>query len=469
MKIHLTLIVGILLSICYACNKSDSTPDSQASFEELSEKGRALCRNGKYIEGMTMLLAAKDSLAAMPPDSVNPEGAVMLLGNISNMYIRMGMFREAFQTNSQAMQIAETKAVDFLQDLWRMRSTAFELTGQSDSMIYCMRRSIEACKLIPDRQTADRLTTHNRRYLLQSFIEFPDFAPDSVPMALAELERIDSGETSDILFIGRAYVLLGDYERGIPLIERAVERCKEENDIESLEFSMQFLARSYAAAHNPKLFDIFEHENALHDSIIKGRNDIRLLGMDFTHRTAQLENDKKILQNELDTRRLRFIFISSIALIIVVALVFILVMRSRYNKRRLSLKQQYIETLLAERIALNTRIEELNLRAAETDAETKKIELLQTILLEKEDEKRFRKAFNDLHPGFIDRLRGDYPELTAGNELLCMLIALNRRNDEIALTLGISRDSLTTARYRLRNRFKLPKDIDLNDFLRKRL
>ena len=176
-----------------------------------------------------------------------------------------------------------------------------------------------------------------------------------------------------------------------------------------------------------------------------------------------------MLQAELRTRQQRIILISVIGLLVVAGLAVFMIMRSRNHKQKQQLTQQNIDTLLAERIALNTKIEELNRRHTVSNPDTNPFEALPAILLEKEDEKRFRKSFNDLHPGFIDNLRKKYPDLTSGNELLCMLIALRRRNEEIALALGISRNSVATSRYRLRTRFNLPKDVDLNDFIQSML
>ena len=175
-----------------------------------------------------------------------------------------------------------------------------------------------------------------------------------------------------------------------------------------------------------------------------------------------------MLESELRAKRQRIVFISAISVLIILGISAISIIYFRNNKRILRLKQQNIDNLLSERIALNARIEELN-NVTAGNHENKRYEMLSAILLEKDDELRFRKNFNDLYPGFIDKLRHEYPNLTSGNELLCMLIALNMKNEEIALALGISRDSLATSRYRLRSRLNLSKDTDLDNFIKSRI
>lgn len=465
MKLNAMVTACMLLAMAGACNRTQTRQNTPASFEQLSERGRELCRDGHYIEGLTLLQAAADSLETMHPDSINPEGAVRLLGNIGNLYQRMGMFEEAKAANSRAMAIAEAKVPSRLQDLWRMRGLTYEITNQLDSHLVCLRRAVEACSLVENEKWRRDDLRHNRTFEAVFYLEHPEYAPDSIASARRTLERINPDYSVSRLLIGYAHVLEGNYAKGIPMMEDAVAGYRADNDRESLEWSLQYLARAYAMAGDRKLIDIYPETAALHDSINEELRSNLLLGMDFKYRTSQLKRETAVLQAELRTRQQRVILISVIGLLVAGGLVVFLMMRSRNHKQ----KQQNIDTLLAERIALNTKIEELNRKQAESDAETKPFEALPAILLEKEDEKRFRKSFNDLHPGFIDNLRKKYPDVTSGNELLCMLIALRRRNEEIALALGISRDSVATSRYRLRTRFNLPKDVDLNDFIQSML
>ena len=367
------------------------------------------------------------------------------------------------------MAIAEAKVPERLQDLWRMRGMIYEITNQLDSQLICLHRAVESCSLVENEKWRRSDLRHNRTFLAVFYLEHPEYAPDSIASARRTLERINPDFSVSRLLIGYAYVLEGNYAKGIPMMEDAVKIFRTDNDRESLEWSLQYLARAYAKAGDRKLIDIYPEAAALHDSIAEELRSNLLLGMDFKYRTSQLKRETAVLQSELRTRQQRTILISVIGLLVVAGLVAFLIMRSRNHKQKQQLTQQNIDTLLAERIALNTKIEDLNRRQAESNANTNTSEALPAILLEKEDEKRFRKSFNDLHPGFIDNLRKKYPDVTSGNELLCMLIALRRRNEEIALALGISRDSVATSRYRLRTRFNLPKDVDLNDFIQSML
>lgn len=61
-------------------------------------------------------------------------------------------------------------------------------------------------------------------------------------------------------------------------------------------------------------------------------------------------------------------------------------------------------------------------------------------------------------PCFLLSLRRPTPDLTGNDELVCMFIVLDRNTDEIALTLGVSRNTVNATRYRLRKKLGLEKD-----------
>ena len=94
--------------------------------------------------------------------------------------------------------------------------------------------------------------------------------------------------------------------------------------------------------------------------------------------------------------------------------------------------------------------------------------LLTPLILEKEHEAEFKRSFATAYPHFLPELRRDYPDLTPSLELICMLIFLHRSTDEIALAIGISRDSVHKSRYRIRRTLGLGREDDLDSFIQQR-
>lgn len=79
---------------------------------------------------------------------------------------------------------------------------------------------------------------------------------------------------------------------------------------------------------------------------------------------------------------------------------------------------------------------------------------------------KFRRAFNALYPDVIPALKESHPEITPNDELVCMLIYLQHTTEEIAVFLGISRQSVNTTRYRLRQKFHLLEKTKLDDYIK---
>jgi DNA-binding CsgD family transcriptional regulator len=77
----------------------------------------------------------------------------------------------------------------------------------------------------------------------------------------------------------------------------------------------------------------------------------------------------------------------------------------------------------------------------------------------------FKRTFENVHHNFFGKLLDQYPDLTPAELRLCALICLNLSIKEMASLMGISADSVKTARYRLRKKFNLEQDQNLTDFV----
>ena len=77
----------------------------------------------------------------------------------------------------------------------------------------------------------------------------------------------------------------------------------------------------------------------------------------------------------------------------------------------------------------------------------------------------FKNSFENTHPDFFSNLKTEFIDITSNELKLCALIKLNLNLKESATILGISPDSVKTARYRLRKKLNLPKEEKLADFL----
>lgn len=78
---------------------------------------------------------------------------------------------------------------------------------------------------------------------------------------------------------------------------------------------------------------------------------------------------------------------------------------------------------------------------------------------------RFEHHFDEVHSGFIKKLKEMYPDLTPSELRLCAYLRLNMTTKEIAQILSISVRGVEISRYRLRKKLKIDSDTNLVDFM----
>lgn len=82
-----------------------------------------------------------------------------------------------------------------------------------------------------------------------------------------------------------------------------------------------------------------------------------------------------------------------------------------------------------------------------------------------EDWEQFAIHFDRVHENFLQRLRTNYPKLTAKDLRLCAYLRMNLSTKEIAPLLNISVRGVEVSRYRLRKKMALEKSDNLNEVM----
>jgi tetratricopeptide (TPR) repeat protein len=77
----------------------------------------------------------------------------------------------------------------------------------------------------------------------------------------------------------------------------------------------------------------------------------------------------------------------------------------------------------------------------------------------------FRRYFEEVHNGFFDELKEKFPSITPNELRLAALVRLNLNIKEMSALMGISPDSVKTARYRLRRKMGLGTEENLAEYL----
>lgn len=191
------------------------------------------------------------------------------------------------------------------------------------------------------------------------------------------------------------------------------------------------------------------------------------------------EVEKIDLENKLNIRkRNNIIIILSLSTIII-----LLILNRVHLKRKrlyiekekaaakLSLAQQELNNytkILHEKNALlqnsTEEIEKLNARLHRIDHDAVG-KLQQATILTDEDWEHFRQLFEQVHSGYIYRLRQQIPDLTPAETRLIVLTKLRFTYKEMSAMLGVSQGTLRSSKSRLIKKLQLDEEVDFETFV----
>lgn len=448
----------------------------------LQKMGYLYCRAGQYELGADYLLEAVDSIGSLPPGEESRETAAFLFGNLANLYTRMNMTQEALAANRRALQYAEGVSCVLTSNLWRMRSVIFKNLNQPDSLLICCDISIAEAGPENKKLVSSAIASRGEYMMLHS----DNYTRAELKKALDDIESRDyTGvpiKNSAILTLGMGKIYMGDTVDGIKLMEEALEASREHQDVEMIQYAEKHLLNAYAkTGRNAELARLFPEYDALCDTLMNHEKINSVMTSEFRFRTKKKDLETQMWKERSDSAR-KIIVLQWLAIVLAVLLASLIIGYALKKLRDARRSKELIHTRLLSMFAhqkevnatietLNSRIEQLNKEIeGRNDAENiqKLIAGMPSCLLSDSQEALFRRYFTQIYPHFIPDLRHDYPSITPNDELISMLIYMKYGSEEIALSLGISRQSVNTARYRLRKKLNLDKETDLDTFLTSR-
>ena len=176
-----------------------------------------------------------------------------------------------------------------------------------------------------------------------------------------------------------------------------------------------------------------------------------------------------------------------IAGIVLLFLSVLLILNRRSLKTKMKMEKMEQEKLLMEQEAASARdqlrmftqniIEKTNLiekleiqvKGKEVSSEQHSIisELSQQTILTEQDWYKFKSLFDKIYPGFFVNLKDKFPDITVAEQRMAALTRLHLTTRQIASMLGISLDSVHKSRQRLRQRFQIGAETNLDELVAK--
>ena len=197
-------------------------------------------------------------------------------------------------------------------------------------------------------------------------------------------------------------------------------------------------------------------------------------------RLEQLEQEDKILLLQ------RIILISVLLFLLILGGVYVKYSREKHKaekemirrnkeleiqkaKELLELKNKELAASALQLVEKEELFKDLKRKIRESESSIKKSDLnkiLRSVYVDNNktwDEFRYR--FIDVNKEFYDKIFEKFPKLSQGDQKICALIKLNMSSKDMSRLLGISVESVHTSRHRIRKKMKLPRNINLEDYI----
>lgn len=194
--------------------------------------------------------------------------------------------------------------------------------------------------------------------------------------------------------------------------------------------------------------------------------------LDYMEKEEEMHTQQLVLRN---TIILTVIILAIAALLVVVLLLVIIKQRKNKQtllKESLDLKMREITSsslLLSSKNNVLSQIQEIVREMRPGGKDKSKISsinsLIKSNISTEQNWETFVMHFEQVHPGFFEKLKKYAPELTPTNLRFCAYFRLKLSPKEIATLLNITPNAVKTARFRLKKKLGLSESESLDDFI----
>ena len=407
--------------------------------------------------------------------------------NLGNVYDAMGNYKRAIVHGKLAAAAAES-----MQDTVRLASIYLNL-GKAfaedlilDTALQFLRKAIVFKQAIGDVDGEALLHNNVGSILIEM---------DSLGAAEKHLQKAkDTFENQKHFLVNDLYSNLavlhakrGRYRLAQVYVDSAIEMSQKSGDLLSLIHAYEDKKDISAGQGSYKqAFEAFEKLYEL-DQSVRGeevQKKVEILQLKY----EEEKNQKQIalLEKEKAEEQL-FLFRTLITGVFVISFLLFLILILRLKVKNSKLKEKDLQNQLVQKkkeltsyalnfIQKNELMGELTEKINELKKESlpdtnKRLSKINTMISDSfridQDWENFKLMFEEVHPDFFGLLKKQYPDLGNAELKLSALLRLNMNLKESSRVLGISPESVKTARYRLRKKLKLEHEENLVDFFLK--
>jgi tetratricopeptide (TPR) repeat protein len=316
-------------------------------------------------------------------------------------------------------------------------------------------------------------------------------AGELLRQSLEIFDRTDSKlkEVESLNHLGLVYQHQMKYQEAISTFARAEQLAETNGFLPGLEETVKFRSETFELMGNFRAaLQDYQKLKTTGDSLLNQAKSRQIEELRTIYQTEKKEREIfnqheriTLLQQNIRIARLQRIWLG-IALLLTFLLSAALFYgfrqrnrRTRAEKEKLNVELEYKKRELTSQ-ALNLArknelLENLKLTAVTFKASAepgngyqKLIHTINHDLRLEDSWKTFSRSFEEVHPGFYDRARQRYHDLTFNELRILALLKMNLSYKEIANILNVSAEGVKKARYRLRKKLDLASEDSLQQF-----
>lgn len=426
---------------------------------------------GKYEKA----IAINQEAIANYNDSIHPRNVVIAYGEQANLYVDLGMYDHALQMSQKAQHYSMLKDSFGLGDLYRYRALIFRKIGNKDSTWYYL----NIAEKISALQKSYKGVFINRVLKAEVYMDDPDSTQKALEIALSvcpDSTRVPQWAKYQLnLQLGNALLKTGQDKKGLPLIEEAAQKLTDMDMPEGHTGAKTLMDYYLKKGMNDAFVRSYILSQKMADSLQDVEKVRAVAAANIRFDTQQKEKENKLLSAQVNLQQQQLFYnicISIVLLLLLITFITYFINRRKANHLLVENNKREIQKLITRQQDLNRRNEQLTEQIEQAMASNNINTIRQLTgqnLLSKEDENEFRQSFATIYPSYLPNLRQHYPQLTRNEELLAMLICMNQSTDEIALIMGINRNSVNVVRSRMRKNMELAKEESLDEVIKQYL
>ena len=417
------------------------------------------------------------------------------LNNMGDIHKETGSYQRALDYYKRSLEIAESEGDDYrrvgiLKNIGEVMCT---LSDFSEAAKY-FDETISAAEEIGDSvRLADCLKDYGKLYEKQgNYKKAIDYYLEALSLALTFNSRKEKAGIN--VALANISLQSGNTEDAINYADVAFGVSNEIGTLKEKSNALKILSDAYLAkGDSTTSYDYFKAFTEVKDKLAAIGQQEAIEKIEARHQLVEKEKENRLLKAETESQqnklRLQNTLVGAMALGLILLGLIIFLLFKRNQDARIMFRQkelinkQKVEELNRELDFKNRELTTKALHQVQNEELLSSIsERLESITgsngnahkeinylirelkadLRKNNWEEFELHFQKVHPRFYKQLNNKFPKLTANEKKLCAFLKLSLKTKDISAITGQSVKSIEVARTRLRKKFNLKQEDNLN-------